>query len=174
MSNGKGENAERMGSFEDPSNTSQTIVGEEMIEELITEARLIAEEEVEGNKNNKRRRPSEKDRDKEDEEDKEDLPESKKVKKSPEKNKTRKRGRPSGKDRDKEDKEDIPESKKVKKAPRKRINLKKKTKKTKKNVYSVRRSTFGKLSGRMWVKRNPIYYRSQSAGVAMLVSRTTW
>merc|ERR1711874_937211 len=157
----------RMGSFEDPSNTSQTIVGEEMIEELITEARLTAEEEVEGSKNYKRRRPSEKDRDKEDEE---DLPESKKVKKSPEKIKTRKRGRPSGKDRDKEDKEDIPESKKVKKAPRKRINLKK-NKENKENVYSVRRSTFGKLSGRMWVKRNPIYYRSQSAGVAMLVSR---
>ena len=101
-----------MGSFEDPSNTSQMIVGEEMIEELLTEARLRAEEEVEGNKNNKRRRPSEKDRnkedeeDEEDEEDKEDLPESKKVKKSPVKTKTRKRGRPSGKDKDKEDKED--------------------------------------------------------------------
>merc|ERR1711874_799175 len=116
----------RMGSFEDPSNTSQTIVGEEMIEELITEARLTAEEEVEGSKNYKRRRPSEKDRDKEDEE---DLPESKKVKKSPEKIKTRKRGRPSGKDRDKEDKEDIPESKKGKKSPKKRINLKKKKRK---------------------------------------------
>merc|ERR1711874_689834 len=95
---------------------------------IVNEARLREEEEVEGNKNNKLCRPSEKDRDKEneeDEEDKEDLPESKKVKKSHEKNKTRKRGRPSGKDRDKEGKEDIPESKKVKKAPRKRINLKK-------------------------------------------------
>ena len=126
-----------MGSFEDPSNTSQMIVGEEMVEELLTEARLRAEEEVEGNKNNKRRRPSEKDRNKEDEEDekdeedKEDLPESKKAKKSPEKTKTRKRGRPSGKDKDKED-EDISESKKVKKAPKKKINLKKKTRKERK------------------------------------------
>ena len=113
-------------------------------------------------------------------------------------NKNNKRSRPSEKDRDKEDKEDLPESKKVKKSPKKKINLKKmsinsngkkqalldctkrktkkskKTKKTKKNVYSVRRSTFGKLSVRMWVERNPIYYKSQSAGVAMLVSRTTW
>ena len=39
MSNSKGENAEKMDSFEDPSNTLQTIVGEELIEE----AKLIAE-----------------------------------------------------------------------------------------------------------------------------------
>ena len=84
MSNGKGENAEKMDSSEDPSNTLQTIVQDKLIEE----AKLIAEEkeknkpDKEGNKNNKRRRPSEKDRDKED---KEDLPEGKKVKKSPKK-----------------------------------------------------------------------------------------
>ena len=48
MSNGKGENAEKMDSFEDPSNTSQTIVGEE----LIAEAKLIAEEK---NKQTQRR-----------------------------------------------------------------------------------------------------------------------
>ena len=91
MSNGKGENAEKMDSFEDPSNTSQTIVGEE----LIAEAKLIAEEkpneetenklneEVEENKNeNNKSRSSERDGDKED---KEDLLESKKVKKSPRK-----------------------------------------------------------------------------------------
>ena len=68
ISNNKG-NAEKMDSFEDPSNTSQTIVGEE----LIAEAKLIAEErknkptketenklneEVDENKNNKRCRPS--------------------------------------------------------------------------------------------------------------------
>ena len=29
-------------------------------------------------------------------------------------------------------------------------------------------------SVRMWVERNPIYYKSQFAGVAMLVSRMTW
>ena len=35
MSNGKGENAEKMDSFEDPSNTSQTIVGEELIVKML-------------------------------------------------------------------------------------------------------------------------------------------
>ena len=66
MSNGKGENAEKMDSFEDPSNTSQTIVGEEAIEDVV--------------KFSKRRRHSEEDIGKED---KENLPESKRVKKSP-------------------------------------------------------------------------------------------
>jgi len=59
-----------MDSFEDPSNTSQTIVGEEAIEEVV--------------KFSKRRRHSEEDIGKED---KENLPESKKVKKSPKKTK---------------------------------------------------------------------------------------
>ena len=122
-----------MGSYEDPTNTSQTIV-DEVIEGLLTGARLRAEKEVEEKRDSKRRRLSEKDRNKEDEddeddEDKEEIPESKKAKKSPVKTKPRKRGRPAGKDKDKEDKEDredIPESRKVKRAPRKRINLKKK------------------------------------------------
>ena len=63
MSNGKGENAEKMDSFEDPSNTSQTIVGEEAIADVV--------------KYSKRRRHSEEDMGKE------NLPESKRVKKSP-------------------------------------------------------------------------------------------
>ena len=158
-----------MDSIEDPSNTLRTIVGEELTAEteLLAEAENKLNEEAEnklneeagevvGNKPNKIRR---------------------------------KRGRPSEKDRDKEDKEDLPESKKVKKSPRKKINLKKMSinsngkkqalinctkRKTKKNVYSVRRSTFGKLSVRVWVRRNPIYCRYQSAGVTMLVSRMTW
>merc|ERR1712179_376744 len=97
-------NFKKMDSLEDPCNTPQMIVGEEMVEELLAEARLRAEEGVERNKINKRRRPSEKDRNKEDEEDEdtdEDLPESKKAKQSPAKTKTRKRGRPSGKDKTK-------------------------------------------------------------------------
>ena len=47
MSNGKGENTEKMDSIEDPSNTLPTIVGEELIElieeELKEEAKLLAE-----------------------------------------------------------------------------------------------------------------------------------
>ena len=75
MSNGKGENTEKMDCIQDPSNTLPTILGEELIEEaklsaetgdkLNEEAENKLNEEVgkvEGNKNNKRRRPSEKDR----------------------------------------------------------------------------------------------------------------
>ena len=149
-----------MDSFEDPSNTWQKIVGEE----LKADAKLMAEEkknkpneatengpdeEVEGSKKiHKRRRSSEEDSNKE------DLSECKRVKKSPRKIKPNKRGRPAGKDRYKED---LPESKK---SPKKKINLKimsinrngKKqalqdpTKNLKmKSVYFIRRSTFGKL-----------------------------
>ena len=116
-----------MDSFEDPSNTWQKIVGEE----LLADAKLMAEEkknkpneetenelneEVEGSKKiNKRRRSSEEDSNKE------DLLECKRVKKSPRKIKSNKRGRPAGKDRYKED---LPESKKAKKSPKKKINLK--------------------------------------------------
>ena len=94
----------------------------------------------------------------------------------------RKRGRPSEKD-----KEGLPESKKVKTSPRKKRNPKImpinnngkpndfnklfKKKKSQKSVSSVKKSTFGKLSGRVWVRRNPIYSRSQSARDAMLASR---
>ena len=48
MSNGKGENAEKMDSFEDPSNTSQTIVGKK----LIAEAKLIEENPTKRQKTN--------------------------------------------------------------------------------------------------------------------------
>merc|ERR1712179_827918 len=92
----------KMNNLEDPCNTPQVIVGEEMVEELLAEARLRVEEGVERNKINKRHRPSEKDRNKEDEDDEdtdEDLPESKKAKQSPGKTKTGKRGRPPGKDK---------------------------------------------------------------------------
>ena len=85
MSNGKGENTEKMDSIEDPSNTLPTIVGEELIAEAENKLNEEAENklneeagEVVGNKTNvirrKRGGPSEKDKDKE------DLPESKKVK----------------------------------------------------------------------------------------------
>ena len=40
MRNGQGKNVEKMDGFEDPSNTWQTIVGEE----LLADAKLIAEE----------------------------------------------------------------------------------------------------------------------------------
>ena len=40
MRNGQGENVEKMDGFEDPSNTWQTIVGEE----LLADAKFIAEE----------------------------------------------------------------------------------------------------------------------------------
>ena len=102
MSNGKGENTEKMDSIEDPFNTLPTIVGEELIAEA--ENKLNEEAgEVVGNKTNeirrKRGRPSEKDKDKED---KENLPESKKVKKSPRKRRNLKvmsinsNGKPNG------------------------------------------------------------------------------
>ena len=125
MNNGEGE--------KDTSNTSQKIVGEE----LMVEAELIGEK----SKGNKRRRHSEKDGDKED---KEDLPGSKKVKKSPKKKQSKKRGRPSGKNKEQ------------------------------RKMYFLSGGVPSGNSGKMWAKRNPIYYRSQSAGVAMLVSRTTW
>merc|ERR1712055_462482 len=89
----------KMNNLEDPCNTPQVIVGEEMVEELLAEARLRAKESFERNKINKRHRPSEKDRNKDDEDTDEDLPESKKAKQSPGKTKTGKRGRPSGKDK---------------------------------------------------------------------------
>merc|ERR1712179_248299 len=85
----------KMNNLEDPCNPPQVIVGEEMVEELLAEARLRAKESFERNKINKRNRPSEKDTN-------EDLPESKKTKQSPGKTKTGKngkRGRPPGKDK---------------------------------------------------------------------------
>ena len=102
MSNGKGENTEKMDSIEDPSNTLPTIVGEELIAEA--ENKLNEEAgEVVGNKTNEIRRkidrPSKKDKDKEDQE---DLPENKKVKKSPQKRRNLKvksinrNGKPNG------------------------------------------------------------------------------
>ena len=101
-----------MDSFEDPSNL---IVGEE----LLTDARLMAEEkknklddEKENELNehidgsNKRRRPTG--------DSNKDLSECKKAKKSPSKIKPNRRGRYAGKDKYKED---LPESKKAKKSP---------------------------------------------------------
>ena len=85
MNNGEGK--------KDTSNSSQKIVGEE----LMVEAELMAEE----SKGNKRRKHAEKNGDKED---KEDLPGSKKVKKHPRKNKPNKRGRPSGKNKENKEK----------------------------------------------------------------------
>ena len=145
VNNGEGE--------KDTSNTSQKIVGEE----LMVEAELIAEE----SKGNKRHRHGEKDGDKED---RDDLPGSKKSKKSPKKNQSRRMSMNNGegekdtpndeKDGDKEDREDLPGSEKSMKSPKKNQPRRRgrpsgKNKENKENVFFVRRSTFGKLSGKM-------------------------